>query len=430
MRVNDVLLEDLGNLSQLNVGPMINLLFQAGAGRNNNTGELGQINRKQFANKHNGVSSTSPIQDVGVVKNMAALRKVVRDNPQTVGFALYIGNTAVALALSDEHTLAGGSRYSSVAYDVTAFNDVLKKVEADAIAQHNATAKSWNQKTPGENPRLPNSANPATSARSQTDTRYNWDTRTHEPAPTKHFQGRGIATSELKELFADFELIAKATNQPISCKIILRDADADTKRRDRYNLSASEIKHGRDQLLVRLKKFKLSKKPTAKTIEEFIAMSLNGVKIAQFGGRSYSLTAQTYDKVDPLQLLNGGGFTTRYKTMDPGSYDSVDLSYRYDPESGMLKPYYATWSDPNAAEYKDRKKEAVLDPKSYTAVKLGGNLNDKNKVIKTLLEKFKANQYNEVLMLMNSLSSMGMDYPEFAAIKKSIAVELNKKKEA
>lgn len=41
-----------------------------------------------------------------------------------------------------------------------------------------------------------------------------------------------------------------------------------------------------------------------------------------------------------------------------------------------------------------------------------------------------SDQYNDVMMLMNSLQGMGIDYPEFAAIRKSIAVELNKKKEA
>lgn len=432
MRVNDVLLEDLGNLAQLNVGPMINMLKQPGVGSRGKTGDIDHISGNKFANKHNGVSSTSPIEDGGVIKNMAGLRKVVRDNQAAVGFALYIGQHAVAFALSDSDTLAGASRYSSVAYDLTPFNNILKKVEDDAIAAHNATANSWNQKQAGETPRLPNSANPIQSAFQKDDTRYNYTTRQQEPLPTKHFQGRGVSTSELKELFADFELVSKAVNQPITCKIILRDNEADTKRRDRYNynssLSSADIKSGREQLMIRLKKFKLSKKPSANSIEEFIAMSLNGVKIAQFGNRSYSLVAQTYDKVDPLVLLNGGGFTTRYKSVDPGSYETVDLSYRYDPESGMLKPYYATWSDPSEAEYGKRKKEAVLDSKQYLQAKLGAKLTDKPAVVKSLLEKFKANQYNEVLMLINSLQATGADWPEFAAIKKSIAVELNKPK--
>lgn len=424
MKVNDLLEselhEALGNLDQLGVGALINVLKQGGGGDDPLTNKFQQ-------GWNDTLGPTSEIIDLGRFppgKGMAMLRKGFKEHPEGRAFAIYIGGKAVIFAASDADTLAGASRYSKIAYDFTAFNDVLKQLHDKSIADHNATANAWNKKDPNSSVKLPNAAAGLTTARSKEQTRYNYSTREQEPAPTQHFQGRGISTGEFKTLYADVELIAQALNQPITCKLALKDVEGQNKRRSR--MSSRDMNSGAADLRTRLQKFKLSKKPTAKSIEEFIAMSLNGVSIAQFGGRSYKMSATTYDNVDPIKLLQGGGFRTLYTSVDPGSYDKVEILYRYDPANGMLKPYYATWSEKDGT-YSGNKQDAVLDPKQYVQAELG-QITDKTTVVTNLLKQFKAGSYKKVLLLVNSMEAMGIDWPEFGAIKKSIAVELNKPK--
>src|SRR5271167_3190015 len=99
------------------------------------------------------------------------------------------------------------------------------------------------------------------------------------------FHGEARSTSELKDFIE--ELMELADNEPITCKLVLSDKVGNQKRKKRYHLEITkdELEGGLEALKVRLAHYKISKKPTAATIEEFLEKALKGTtKVLQFGG--------------------------------------------------------------------------------------------------------------------------------------------------
>ena len=112
------LLEDLGNLAQLDVGPLINVLKQSG-GHNVGSGRsIGHVEKTFHREWDMPIGSNSPIVDIGNLKDgIKTLRKAFKTYETAVAFAVYIGGKAAMFGTSDSYTLAGGSRVSKLAYD-------------------------------------------------------------------------------------------------------------------------------------------------------------------------------------------------------------------------------------------------------------------------------------------------------------------------
>jgi hypothetical protein len=394
--------EDLGNLARLNVGPLINVLKQAGS-----VGKRGEYISpvgKRFASYE--IGSTSEIVDVGQLKDgLKSLRRAFKTHEDDArAFAVYIGGVPVMFGTFTAYALAGRTRSGRLAYDFSAFREQWDQLQPQGQWQTKAPATTYKEKEP-----------------------Y-WSKYSGEPEPTQpeRYQGAMISTDRLAMLFDYVMAIGKTVNQPVTAKLVLNDRAAAEKRQKRFSLK--DITDGANDLMTRLKKFKLSKKPTVETIEEFIRYAMdNPGKTVQFAGRSYKLVAASYDKIDPAELLRGRTFDAAYSTMDPGSYDTLRITYKFDPRAETLKPIFANWYDKTDPTKPYNRQEAVLDGPSYARWRLNTSPDNKNVVLPKLLTMAKNLQWHDLGLMLTALRKAGADWPELDVIEKSAATEKVKK---
>jgi hypothetical protein len=408
MRLSDlqVLNEDLGNLGKLNVGPLINVLKQSG-GSSKRHGDFINPAGTKFATGYGyDIGSTSEIIDVGPLKDgIKSLRRAYKSHDDDArAFAVYIGGTPVMFGTFTAYDLAGRSRSGRLAYDFSAFKEQWDQLQPKDAWRRKEPETTYREKEP-----------------------Y-WNQYSSDPKPTQpdRYYGNMVSTEELIGLFDKIAAISKETNQPVTAKLVLSDKAAQAKRRQRY--SVRDIESGRDDLMTRLRKYKLSKKPTVNTIEEFIKYAMdNPGKTVQFAGRSYVLKVSSYDKIDPAALLSGKPFDSVYNTADPNSYDSLRLTYMFDPREQTLKPIFAQWYDKSDPSKVSNRQEAVLDGKSYARMKLKMDPSNKAKVIPQLLTMAKNTQWHDLELMVSALRKAGIDWPELDVIEKSLTAEKAKK---
>ena len=409
------LLEDLGTLAQLDAGPLIDVLKQSGGHNTGRGRSIGHVEKTFHREWDMPIGSNSPIVDIGNLKDgIKTLRKAFKTYEAAVAFAVYIGGKAAMFGTSDFHTLAGGSRVSKLAYDFRPWE---------------AAVKAAHEREHANEPSYRKPSMPKLSTAHDTESRnhsHPEDTYNNPQYVTHHYAGDMVSTGSLAALFTIMQQIAKDTGEPLTGKLVLRDLKARETRRVR-SLSRRNIIDGVKDLKTRLAIYKNSKKPSVDTIEDFIAVSLKKPgSIVQFAGRPYKLSASTYDKIDPLNLLKGKSFTTTYASNEPGGYNSVQLTYRFDADTNQLLPISATWSD-NTNPDKPRSQTAVLDPKGYLINALGVKTLDKPYVIPKLLEKIKNQRFEDALLYATALEKLGLNWPEIKLVKDSAQHEVDLK---
>lgn len=396
------LTEKLGTLKSLNVGQMINILKQSKAG-DGRRGEYATPVGKKFGGdwtSHPAIGSKSEIVDVGVIKNgIGGLRKAYKAHESAEAFALYVDGKAVAFGKFTADTLGGSSRTGILAYDLSPFKE---KIEKDRIK-----------------------ARELSSHRVETNKRWNYKTDKYEDE-INVYHGKIMSTAGLKEFLQELQELADG--KAITGKLVLADVKAQEKRRERYSISMSqgEALTGLEALRKRLAKYKISKKPTASSIEDFLKTAFSGAgKVVQFAGRGYSTTPQNSyasDSMKPLDILSGKSFAVRYSSVDPGSYESIEVKYAFNKADGTLKPFKVTWKE----DHKTR--TVALEPDMFLKRELGIKSLDKDTIIKAILNKIKSNQDYEARGMIDAARKAGHDYPEFKAIEKSLNAK-NKKGE-
>src|SRR5271167_1365708 len=132
MLLEELLYEKLGNLSQLKVGSMLNILKQSAYQKRRGGYEVGFTGNKfgggGYSGSRGGFGSTSDIVDVGVIKGgIGGLRKAYKAHEDAVGFALYVGGKAVCFGKFTPHELAGSSRVGLFSYDLSQFKAEIDK---------------------------------------------------------------------------------------------------------------------------------------------------------------------------------------------------------------------------------------------------------------------------------------------------------------
>lgn len=408
---NTNLLEDLGTLAQLNAGHLLDVLKQ----HPGHSGRIGDVEKAFHREWDMAIGSNSPILDIGNLKDgIKSLRKAFKTHEAAVAFVVYIGGKAAMFGTTDSYTLAGSSREGRLSYDFRPWEAAVKA----AHDREHADKPAYRQ------PSMP----ALTTVRDIESRNYShpedkWDNPQYV---TKHYAGDMISTGGLSSLFTIMQHIANEIGEPLTGKIVLRDMKARETRRVRQ-LSRKDIIDGAKDLKTRLAIYKNSKKPSVDTIEDFIALSLKKPgSTVQFAGRTYNLTASSYDKIDPLGLLKGKAFTTQYKATDPGAYETLTLTYRFDAETNQLLPISATWSDKTDPD-RYNTQTAVLDPAGYLKHSLGVTKLDKGYVIPKLLEKVKNQRFQEALLHAVALEKLGLDWPEIAIIKRSAQSEVDRK---
>lgn len=400
MKITDMLNEDLGNLAQLNAGPLINVLKQTGYFSSRNRGRYSS-NASEIRSKfqQHYIGSTSEIINIGVLKKgMTTLRKAFKDNEGARGFVAYLGGQAVMFAIVDAHDLAGSSRESLIAYDLTKWKDIIDQMYAGQYKR--PFVSTFKQEEPS---------------------RYD-----DNPNRPRKYAGTVMETSALTALITLMQEISKQTGEPLTVKLVMVDSAAVEKRNKR--ITAREIRSGTKDLRTRLALYKNSKKPTVNSVKEFIAMSLKnpGSKV-QFAGITYHLKGTSYDKIEPNSLLKGVPFMVYYSSADPGVYDSLNITYKFDTETNQLLPIKATFRDKTNSAYNQ---EEILDPRLYAIHSLQTRkLDDKDVVLPKLLTLIKNLKNDEALRIIKAMQMMGTDWPEFGAILKSIAASKGTKDE-
>lgn len=420
-----ILVEKLGTLAQLGIGPLINILKQRGGSAR--YGGVSPIEKKFVPRSaYSQIGSESEIVDIGVIKKgLADIRKAYKtigaeDNKNVEAFALYIGGKPVAFAVFDGDALGGSTRTGKMAYDLSAFKTVIDQIDQERADAEQAKS-TWHRRAP-EPTRI-------TTAQDREERRYDSRKDTYDVSTYK-YQGEVFTTGQLKDFIELAGKIAAMAGAPLTAKAVLGDRAGFAKRQKRY--SVAQIDAGAKDLKTRLAIYKNTKKPTAATIEEFIAMSLkNPGKQARFAGQTYSLKSTSYNKLEPAELLSGKPFEVQYRSAEPSSYDSLNLTYAFDADTNQLKPVFAVWYDRSDPANRYARQEAALDPAGYVKMKLTlPRLDNKDIVVKKILELFKSKRYYEILEIINSLQKIGTDWPELAAIQKSAKIEYTKEKEA
>lgn len=415
------LLEDFGNLNQLNLGPMIDLVRDNVEQANGKwrSGGSGVANK---LNPHSGISSTSEIVDAGILKGgLSGLRKLYKNNPSTMAFVIYINNKAVVFGIFDEHDLAGSSRTGKIAYNFNNISDIfsanLEKRKADHEAEKIAKGRGWdNYGYHDEYEKEP------TTQRQSERSKYD-----DNPNKIRNHIGKSISTGSLKILLERVQEIVSQAGARLTVKLVLQDRAAASKRQNRNSNKRYNVEYsgGLEDLKKRLALYKNSKQPMANNIKEFLSMVVaKAAKKIQFDGRTYSAIAGTnysYQNISPIHLLNGTKFDIIYKDMAPESYNTKDLTvtYAFDKTTGILGPISASWSATNGK--KSQRKEGILDFERWARSQFGGAT--KQVIIPKLLSLIKDKKFNEVEKNINSMRDYGIDWPEFDVIDKSISIE-------
>jgi hypothetical protein len=402
--------EKLGNLAQLNLGRLGDLLKQD--------------MYRGVGNKFTGSSSyyypgnTSKIIDAGVLKEgLKSLRKAYRDavagegNISIAGFALYLKGQTVAFGLFSD--LAGSRPEGKFAYDLTAFEEQLR-AQTD---RENETRQAWNKKA----------HTPPTSAFDKEDYEYEGGHYTGKRIDViRKFVGSSKSVGELAVFMDQLTALSAQLGAPVTCKLVTTDREGSERGQQRRQLNRNEVVDAVADLKRRLTKYKNSKRPTAENIHQFLEMVTSGAaSVVNFGGRPWKASARSgasSSKIDPLALLSGTPFEIDYSSADPGSYDSIKIGYRFDRANNTLTPWQARWTGEDR-----REKSIVLDPKFWIQQTLGVKDLEKPTVVRKMLTLIKDSPgsytFDRIEKAINAMRNLGEDWPEFGVIEKSISAE-------
>ena len=403
-----LLTEKLGNLAQLNLGPLADILKQ-----DNWHG----VGKKFSGNVSHTLSSTSEIIDAGDLKNgLAGLRKAYRAHDPASGhiaaFAVYLAGHAVAFGLFDAYSLAGKTRSGMFSYNLNNYKDQLQAV-ADAA---NKDKPSWRQ-TPAMKP---------SSAYDKEERSGGWRSEP-EVVTIKKFAGNSISVDSLSQVLDIIHQIGNTTNQPVTLKLVVSDVAASNKRSERY-INNKVVQDAGKELAKRLIAYKNSKRPTADTIQDFIRMVMGKeAAVVNFGGQPWRSAGNSYNTVDPMKLMSGVPFVIQFASATPDSYNHIAISFRYNSKNNQIVPWQARYRD----EQTNKDKIIPIDLEMWATATLDIPDLEKPTVIKKMLTMLKnsptVQTFDTLERAIGAFTDHGVDWPEFEVIKRSIAAERNKK---
>jgi len=419
MRLWQVLTEDLGTLAQLKLGPLGDLLKQH-QGYQKDRGIQNKFN-PSFV-QHNWISNTSPVIDLGVLKNglkdiRAAYKKQTADKKHPVAFAVYIGGQAVLFAITDAYQLAGSSREQWMAWDLSAYKDDIEVINKEL---------PWNQQL---------RALPTSSIRTTTDYEYvGGYSEENRVEYTNKLAGTRTDTGSLADLMNMIMLLGKTKNLPVAAKLVLLDEIALGKRQKRQ-LSRWEIEKGTKDLQARLTAYKLSKQPTANTIHEFIEWcKKNNANIVTFAGVNYQMTPKdSSSNASGVAILKGIPFKISYYAVyGSENNNAVYLTYRYNKQTNQMNIISAEWTDRSDGRYQSN--TTIIDPVDWFRLKSNATAypdiaavvrqvaadpakkSDRvvhREIMKTIVPLLTVSKkYKEAVMLISAIQLLGITFPD------------------
>ena len=407
MKTPDALLENLGNLEQLNLGPLVNVLRQT-IRRSTRYGDEASPIGNKFPPSHSGPGNTSEITDIGVVKDgIKSIRKAYKAKPNSQGFALYLNNKAVLFAVANDYDIAGSSRTLKVAYDFTPWADKIEAIIKKDYRYNRPILSTFKTNVDKEREE------------------YNFTTSAYNKIIEKH-AGIVTNTGTLITIITILDSISKELGIPITAKLMSSDTAGQQRRINRYRLQPTQIRQGVNDLQTRLAVYKNSKRPSAATINDFIRLSLSKPgAIVQFAGSTYRLTPkESYTKIDPASILRGSTFKAEYESRDPlNSSGTVDLTYKYDRETNQLLPIFAEWYDRTDDNVRYNRQSMIVNTPVYLKHTFKIKTFDPSTVFPLLLSLYESGTADNIKKLKNILAALradGIDWPELDTIESEL----------
>ena len=367
--------------------------------------------------QYNGISNTSPVIDLGVLKTglkdiRAAYKKA--DPVPGVGFAVYLNQQPVMFVITDSYKLAGSSREQWMAWDLTPWQDIINAIDKDLPYHQRLRTIS-------------------TSIRTKID--YDWTSDGGQVEKLINLVGERCDTATISGLMNRIMEISQRESLPVTAKLVLRDQQAAAKRLNRVT-TRQEIQAGIKELKDRLLAYKLSKQPTANTIHEFIEWcQKNRANIVTFAGVNYRMIpTDSYTKPTPLEIMQGKTFKIQYDAVSGSEYSGhvVYLTYRYNSSTNQMDIVSAEWTDRSDGKY--RTQTAIISPAVWFKVnraicpalaKLVQEIEkdparksdvlvhrEIMKTIMPLLTSKNPMEYKKALMLLDAIQLMGITFPD------------------
>jgi hypothetical protein len=428
MRYNNIKLnEKLGNLAQLKLGKLGNLIKQ------DNSGRYGTPN---MGNRFTGTPEELPgnkseIIDIGVIKSgitnikKAYIKHNGDEGSNVAGFAVYIDNKAVIFGLYTAPELKERYGKGRVAYDFTAFQDqidAMHEVDKDNAETDRAAKAAKGKKVPYLPPYKQNATSIRDIPKYQSDDKIG-------PVANQQLVGQADSVEDMARIVARANVYAKGIGSQMSLKLVMIDKVGGEKRQQR-RMTREIAKQGVEALAARLAKYKNSKMPNAKNVHEFIDMVMKrvGNKI-RFDGKTYDAIPEKNDsnQTSGNNLMSGDPFVVSYKESDKEGFMSYSMriSFRIVQSTMSVVPW--------KVEYIDEKSTTQIIPidNQYWAKQtLGVETLDKTEVIRNMLTTIKTArgsvELRRITAVIKILRKEGMDWPELAMIEKSVDGELAK----
>lgn len=422
---HNVLTEKLGTLTKLKMPKLIQVMKQQMRRQGRGKGYVvlddlpskgekdgyGGSNANRFKREYGtDIGASSEIIDIGVIKKgVPDIRKAYKEHPTASAFALYVDDKPVAFGRFNSDQLASASRTGVLAYDITAFQSKIDELDKATDA-----GKSEYQRSNGP------TVTKSTTLKTKEIEKYDYSTSSYKKI-YKDTAGDISSTGELM-IFIDMLKHFGA----VTAKIVLAEpVDKFRKRQENRPATKLDVQQMRQDLMLRLKKYKLSKKPTVDNIMDFIKATEKGTGSLQFAGRTYSLQKKDgYTKLSPSQILQGKVFEIIYDSLDPGSFSKVNVSYSFDKETALLMPVSVKWTEYDENNKAISREEVLNDPVWLKSNQIDHS--NKDDTIKKLLTAFKAEKYSEVEKMISVLRKEKIDWPELKTIEKSIEIEKKK----
>jgi hypothetical protein len=363
------LLEELGNLGKLGLGPMVNAFkqtysaWQKGRDVRRETTPTG----KKFSQENYSLGKDSEAVDGGNIKNWMGLKKVYKthsaSNPLATIFL--VDKKPVALMIGSEGNLDSINDKVALSWDFSKLDP--SKEEAEALTKglnQKGSSSGWRTEIVGGSSKL------GASGRTDVEKEKEYDYKTSEYAEkftTKKYAG---FVQTVREIVPFINNLAKTFGSRLEVKLILADKVRLSKRGERAGnrpIDPKELKLFTSDIKTRLAKFKNSKMDTAEDAQDFVNKVFGGgLKKLQFLGSTYSvIPAREYVGSNQKQgskgyqafyngtmadLISGKNVTMKFEADHKESdYNSLYLTVKF--SKGQLIPVEVRYSDKTKGTY-------------------------------------------------------------------------------
>lgn len=400
------LLEDMGNLKKLGLGPLVNAFKQTFYKSTNRGGALHDTEVGNKFSRGNGIGRDSEIIDYsGVIKKWAHVRKAFTSHPDSVAIAFRLNDKPIALMVAQSEDVTRASAACGLAWDLTksglteaeqnkalaaldqpkggtkgkSTHDKVEEIFTSSWEKKRELEKDgktlggtktipyddyedWSDRVRGGGAKLDKSGDKIIAKVGDTEVgSWNKDTKKGELIVTKSEaesinsmistvygkpkQYVGI-THTIKQAASFIEELAMFGS--LTAQVVLADKNAMAKRGERIAnkpIDPKELKLFKDDVSVRLAKYKNSKIESVADCKQFLEKVLTGgFKKLTLGKRTYTTQpGDYYNDAIITKLITGKPLQISFDA-DRSTNDYTNMVITVKLVNGVLTPIEARYS--------------------------------------------------------------------------------------